>query len=339
MKPDKDTIQSILDNRKTIENLIGHTFTNEGLLIQAFTRRSYSRECGGEDNEILEFAGDKVLDIIVTKNLLKDHGALSPETGKYNTHYGIDEGVLTEKRKIIVEKRMLSARIEKLGLYKYLILGKGDKNSHAENQPSVKEDLFEAILGSVALDTNWDFTELERTVEKMIDIRTILASDTTDLADHIGLVHQWNQKTFGLPAKFHITQDGTEFTSSLTLETKAGTQTFTGSGANKKEASEHAAKAAYAWLKEHDFLAGEHDIVTKETLTLENAVNRIQELAQKGFCSEPDYAFKEGTLSGAVAWNCTCTIESWNLTETAAAKSKKDAKKAAAYSILSRHLG
>ena len=54
-------------NFEAIENQIGYTFTNKKLLKQAFTRRSYSEEHGGENNEVLEFYGDKVLELIVGK--------------------------------------------------------------------------------------------------------------------------------------------------------------------------------------------------------------------------------------------------------------------------------
>ena len=52
-----------------IQSQIGYEFNNLNLLQQAFTRRSYSEENGGENNEVLEFIGDKVLDLIVTKYL------------------------------------------------------------------------------------------------------------------------------------------------------------------------------------------------------------------------------------------------------------------------------
>jgi hypothetical protein len=56
----------------TIEKVIGYTFKNKALLRQAFTRRSFTQENGGQNNEILEFIGDKVLDVTVVKILI-DH--------------------------------------------------------------------------------------------------------------------------------------------------------------------------------------------------------------------------------------------------------------------------
>ena len=49
---------------------------------------------------------------------------------------------------------MLAQRIDKLDLAQFLILGKGDQKKHVQEEASVKEDLFEAILGTVALDCN-----------------------------------------------------------------------------------------------------------------------------------------------------------------------------------------
>ncbi len=57
-----------------IQSQIGYYFNNLDLLQQAFTRRSYSEENGGENNEVLEFIGDKVLDYFVVKLLISQNG-------------------------------------------------------------------------------------------------------------------------------------------------------------------------------------------------------------------------------------------------------------------------
>ena len=57
------------NNLINIQNHIDYHFNNPDLLEQAFTRKSYSAENGGCDNEVLEFIGDKVLDFIVVKYL------------------------------------------------------------------------------------------------------------------------------------------------------------------------------------------------------------------------------------------------------------------------------
>ena len=56
---------------KEIQDRIEYRFRNQDLLLQAFTRRSYSEENGGSDNEILEFIGDRALDLAVTRILMR----------------------------------------------------------------------------------------------------------------------------------------------------------------------------------------------------------------------------------------------------------------------------
>ena len=53
---------------KMVQGQIGYDFKNLDLLQQAFTRRSYTAENGGENNEVLEFIGDKALDFVVVKD-------------------------------------------------------------------------------------------------------------------------------------------------------------------------------------------------------------------------------------------------------------------------------
>ena len=60
---------------EVIQEKIGYKFNNEGLLLQAFVRTSFVEENEDyEDNEKLEFIGDKVLDLIAVKKLAKIFG-------------------------------------------------------------------------------------------------------------------------------------------------------------------------------------------------------------------------------------------------------------------------
>ena len=62
-----------------IQDQIGYKFKNVNLLIQAFTRRSYVMEKGGEDNEVLEFIGDRALEIAVVKILIEKYSNFDNE--------------------------------------------------------------------------------------------------------------------------------------------------------------------------------------------------------------------------------------------------------------------
>ena len=191
-----------------IQNHIDYQFNNPNLLEQAFTRKSYVAENGGCDNEILEFIGDKVLDFIVVKYLSDSYGWFAHEEEDYsagdfddyvNEH---DEGELTRMKAHLVQKRNLADRIDLLGFAQYLIMGKGDTKSNRGEQESVKEDLFEAIIGAVALDSNWDIEKLERVVEAMLEPDSELEEDYFD--NYIGMVQDWSLETEGELPLYHI---------------------------------------------------------------------------------------------------------------------------------------
>ena len=81
-------IKEIFDGAKIVEDQIGYEFKNKLLLRQAFVRKSYSEENGGENNEVLEFIGDKVLDMAVIRYLSKRYGSdLSYNTTQNNGFY------------------------------------------------------------------------------------------------------------------------------------------------------------------------------------------------------------------------------------------------------------
>ena len=165
-----------------IERKIGYTFANKVLLEQAFTRRSFTEEYGGENNEVLEFLGDKVLSIAVVK-ALSDEYAYPTDDEEYAIEF--DEEDLTDILMELVCSENLASCISEMGLQKYLIMGKGDRRNNVQNDDSVKEDLFEAIIGAVTMDLDWkhvdkngigrwDIEKLKKVVSKMLNLKETL---------------------------------------------------------------------------------------------------------------------------------------------------------------------
>jgi len=153
---------------ESIEVQIGYKFNNRLLLQQAFTRKSYTDETHDvENNEVLEFIGDKVLDIIVVKELVEGYGRVNDER---EFACKIAEGDLTKLKKKFVQGSMLAHRIDELCFSQYLIMGKGDIKNNVQEKQSVKEDLFEAILGAITIDCDWNFKELQNVVELMLNL-------------------------------------------------------------------------------------------------------------------------------------------------------------------------
>lgn len=168
-----------VSNLEEVQRKIGYWFNNTDLLLQAFTRSSYSFQYGGENNEVLEFLGDKILDMYVTKAIADMFGFMKSQSEYYdededNDEYCIiahkNEGEFTELRKEIVNNKTLSKRIDKLDFAKFMYLGDSDLDNNVVNQEKVKADLFEAILGAIAVDCNWNQDDLQHSVWLMLKI-------------------------------------------------------------------------------------------------------------------------------------------------------------------------
>ena len=78
-------MKDLNDYLEDVQRQISYWFDEPELLFQAFTRRSYSQENGGANNEVLEFVGDRVLDFYVTKILMDRYGDRNDD-GEFITH-------------------------------------------------------------------------------------------------------------------------------------------------------------------------------------------------------------------------------------------------------------
>ena len=182
-------MQNLNDPLDEVQRKIGHWFKNQDLLFQAFKRSSYSTQYGGENNEVLEFLGDRVLDFFVVKVIADRFGFTKSQSDYYDKENDDDEYCIvahkneadfTELKKEIVSNKTLAKRIDKLGFAKYMFMGDSDIDNHVERQEKVKADLFEAILGAIAIDTDWNPDELQNSVEYMLQIDDFLEDVDTE---------------------------------------------------------------------------------------------------------------------------------------------------------------
>ena len=333
-------MKNLNDYVEDVERQIEYTFENTDLLFQAFTRRSYSQENGGENNEVLEFIGDRVLDFYVTKILMDRYGYITDDKDveEFAVELYDDEGSLTEIKKKLVNKKMLAHRIDILGFKEFLFMGKGDIQQHKEDEPSVKEDLFEAILGAIAIDSGWDEAVLENSVQVMLKIDHYLENSFSDEEDYVAMIQQWNQKENGeIPVyEFEPLDDG-GYKVYLELDTRRGRITYCARGYNKSAARRNVAEMAHIDLYENDEL---HTIMNElpDELGLDNSINVLQELAQKEYISMPIYYYDDEPTyddDGDPQWKCYCKIESEDSVFPGYGSSKKIAKKDAALSAIS----
>lgn len=124
-------------------------FNNISLLEQAFTHSSYVNEHRNlriSDNERLEFLGDAVLELLVSRFL-------------FQTYPNVSEGKLTKLRAAIVREDSLASFAKECGFDQFIRLGKGEENSGGRKRASLLCDLFESFLGAVYLDQGLEVVE------------------------------------------------------------------------------------------------------------------------------------------------------------------------------------
>lgn len=128
---------------------LGLTFKNLDLLEEALTHRSYINENKGakSHNERLEFLGDAVLELAVTKFLFTKF----PDS---------PEGDLTAYRAALVNTFSLAEVAEALEMSDMLLLSKGEKRDIGRARQIILADAFEAIIGAVYLDQGYDAAEV-----------------------------------------------------------------------------------------------------------------------------------------------------------------------------------
>lgn len=141
------------------------------LLPQIFTRSSYSSEFGGENNEKLEFIGDSVLGFYVVKILTERFGTRNND---FDFSVALHTHNISELKKQLVSNKNLAKIIDEWDIAKYLIVGKSDIQNHIDEQEKVKADLFEAILGAVAIHSKYNPKALENAVCKMLSMDRVI---------------------------------------------------------------------------------------------------------------------------------------------------------------------
>ena len=119
--------------------IIDYEFKNKALLDLAFTHSSFSKI----NNERLEFLGDSVLNLVITKYLFENY----PE---------LDEGKMSRVRSNLVNQETLSSLSKNLELQKNIKLSAGEEKTNGREKKSILSNTFEALIGAIYLDSNLD---------------------------------------------------------------------------------------------------------------------------------------------------------------------------------------
>lgn len=138
-------MRELEDYQKLAKTIFGKPMKDVGILLTAFTHRSYlneHRKTVSEHNERLEFLGDAVLELVVTEYLF--------------ANYSEPEGVLTNWRSSLVRTESISAAGKRLGFEEYLRLSRGEKRGSERARAQILANCFEAVIGAVYLDLGYE---------------------------------------------------------------------------------------------------------------------------------------------------------------------------------------
>ena len=216
---------------QNLEKKLKINFKNKNLLIKSLTHKSFDKK---DNNEKVEFLGDRVLGLVMAKKLLEIYPSEK-------------EGILDKKFAALVNKKTCLQIAKKLNLQKY-ILTFNFKSKKNNIEDKVLADSCEALIGSIYLDKGFNITEkiiLELWSEQIKDSIITQVDAKTKL-------QEFSLKKFKkLPIYKVISNTGPRHKPLFKVGVKlVDTKIFIADGKSKKDAEQNAAISCLQNLKE-----------------------------------------------------------------------------------------
>ena len=215
------------------ENIIGYSFKDKENLLLAMTHSSYANENKDKNlksNERLEFLGDSILNMVISEKI-------------FNDYHTFNEGELTKKRAGIVCEQSLYNCAIMISIDKFLLLGRGEEISGGRRRQSILSDAYEALVGAIFIDGGLNkarkfiFSSMESLLNKQKD-KSVFIDYKTSLQEKV----QSNNSSVEYRI---IKEEGPDHNKIFISEVNlAGEIIGIGSGRNKKESEQMAAKNA-----------------------------------------------------------------------------------------------
>ncbi len=216
------------------ESHAGLRFRRLELLNQAFSHRSHANEAGNgvDNNERLEFLGDSVLGLVVAEYL-------------YISLSDRPEGELARIKSFVVSEDSLALIARAIRIDNFILIGKGEEHSGGRRKKAILADALEAVIGALFLDSG--FKAAKRFVLRHIvpEIQKVL--EDRHRKDYKTLLQELVQKRFRVYPQYNLVKKtGPDHDKTFWIEvTVEGKRYGPGSGKNKKEAEQAAAREAW----------------------------------------------------------------------------------------------
>ena len=215
---------------KYLEEAIGYKFHSKDLLKRCLTHKSYDENT---NNEKLEFLGDRVLGLVISKNLL-------------NRFPNEKEGVIDKKYANLVNKKKCAEIANVLNLNKYMLLGLNYKKNSNKNE-KILGDCLEALIGAIFEDSS--FKNAEKFILNYWD--SSLKQSNLTIVDSKTKLQEYSLKKFKkLPTYTLLKTSGPHHKPLFKVTAKTpNSKIISATGSSKKEAQQNAAKKLIDDLK------------------------------------------------------------------------------------------
>lgn len=216
---------------------VGYSFLQPELLDMALTHSSWANEHGHgqHHNERLEFLGDAVLELCISKEL-------------YKRFPDVREGELTRLRSQLVSESFLAVVAQEIKLDDMLKLGKGEEVQGGRRRASVLSDALEAVLGALFLDGG--LPAVQKVIAQLYAEHWPPEAEPHACQDAKSRLQEITQQRFrATPTYAHLASFGPEHarTFEVALHIPDGT-IFVAKGSSRKRAEQEAAQQALAFL-------------------------------------------------------------------------------------------
>lgn len=214
---------------QVLEERLGHVFQNRKLLETALTHPSFGGDHHVPHYQRLEFLGDAVLELAVSRYLYFE----LPE---------VDEGKLTRIRAALVREESLNRAARRIGLGEFIRLSVGEERSGGREKPSILSDVMEAVLAAVYLDAGFD--EAVRIIGMVLgeELRPEVLKDHLDAKSRL---QELMQRDGRMPSYDYLSMEGPPHAPVFAYRVMDGDQELgRGSGTSKQNAQQAAARDA-----------------------------------------------------------------------------------------------
>ena len=131
-----------MPNINKLQKILRVKFKNESLLIKALTHKSFNQK---SNNEKLEFLGDRVIGLVLSKKL-------------FDLYPNESEGVLDKRFARLVNRKTCCDIAWSIGVQNYIIIANGKKKITKKDE-KILSDCCEALIGSIYIDKGYDFAK------------------------------------------------------------------------------------------------------------------------------------------------------------------------------------